>query len=74
MPPASLRLLSRLSVLAVVVCSFGVLAGLLLAFSPFASELPIQREEALGVAGLAGLGLVLSGAALWWLGRELDRA
>lgn len=74
MPRLLLRVLFGLSVLGVVACFFGVLAGLLLAFGPFASELPIQREEALGVAGLAGLGLVLSGAAVWWLGRELDRA
>lgn len=74
MPPLLLRVLFGLSVLGVVACSFGVLAGVLLAFSPFVSDLPVRREQALGLALLAALGLVLSGAALWWLGRRLDRA
>lgn len=73
MPPLLLRVLFRLSVLAMVACFVGVLAGVLLAFGPFASDLPILREEAVWLSALAALGLVLSGLTLGWLGREPDR-
>ncbi|MDL2343808.1 hypothetical protein QOL99_06560 [Deinococcus sp. MIMF12] len=71
MPPLLLRVLFGLSVLGVVACFFGVLAALRLGFGP---DAPVPRESALLLAALAALGLVLSGAALWWLGRRLDRA
>ncbi|SEI58478.1 hypothetical protein SAMN04488058_10149 [Deinococcus reticulitermitis] len=66
-----LRVLYRLSVLAVVVCFFGVLAALRLGFG---SDAPVPPGPALRLAALAALGLLLSGLALWWLGRKLDRS